>query len=78
MQSVLKSVLTKLQAEFKGDLASLNNDLKQLAQEKASLDKDLAEYNQLQAHNGNDPSYEVDYGTESSRFPRPSAAHKPT
>ena len=65
MQSVLKSVLTKLQTEFKGDLASLNSDLAELATDKASLDKDLAEYTQLQAANGGDPSYEVDYGTDS-------------
>ena len=65
MQSVLKSVLTKLQTEFKGDIASSDNDLQQLAQEKASLDKDMAEYTQLEASNGGDPSYEVDYGTDS-------------
>lgn len=65
MQSVLKSVLTKLQTEFKGDLATLDNDLNQLAQEKTSLDNDLSEYTQLQASNGGDPSYEVDYGTDS-------------
>ena len=65
MQSVLKSVLTKLQTEFKSDIANSDNDLQQLAQEKASLDKDMAEYTQLESSNGGDPSYEVDYGTES-------------
>ncbi len=64
MKAVLKSVLVKLQTEFKGDVASLDNDLKELAQEKSTLTSDLAEYNQLYASNGNDPSYQVDYGTD--------------
>jgi spermidine synthase len=64
MRSALKSVLVKLQKEFAGDIAGLDNDLRELAQEKTSLTKDLADYNQIYQQNGMDGSYEVDYGTD--------------
>jgi hypothetical protein len=54
-------VLVKLQKEMTGDISSLANDTQQLLSDKASLDKDLVEYNSLLA--AHDPGYEVDYGT---------------
>ena len=63
LKQSLKGILTKLDKEFAGDLAALENDYKELAQEKLSLDKDHSEYLSLSSSNGGD--YEVDYGTDS-------------
>ena len=62
LASALKSVVAKLNKEMTGDIASLNHDLEQLVADRASLEKDLAEYTSLQA--SHDPSYEVDYGSD--------------
>ena len=62
LTKALRSVLTKLQKEFTGDIASDKNDLRDLATESASLQSDLVEYNSIASQN--DGSYEVDYGSE--------------
>ena len=62
LASALRSVLTKLSREFLADLAADEKDLQTLAADKASLDKDKADYTSLANANGQD--YDVDYGTQ--------------
>jgi spermidine synthase len=62
--AALKSVLPKLQKEFAADIASDDNDLRQLASDQASLQSDLSQYQSLYAANGYQSDYEVDYGTD--------------
>ncbi len=63
LAAVFKSSLTKLQKELGADILSLDNDLRQLQTDRASLNKDLQDYNTLSSSYGS--SYEVDYGTDS-------------
>jgi septal ring factor EnvC (AmiA/AmiB activator) len=60
----LRSVIAKLQKEMTGDIAANEHDMQQIRSDRASLDRDLAEYTRLQAANGGDPNYQVDYGTD--------------
>jgi spermidine synthase len=67
MAAALKSIMAKLQKELAADVASDDNDLRQLTTDSTNLKKDLAEYQSIQLSNLSDPDYEVDYGTESIR-----------
>lgn len=64
LSAALQSVLPKLQKEFAADIASDDNDLRQLATERAGLQNDLAQYQSIYTANGYQGDYEVDYGTE--------------
>jgi spermidine synthase len=64
LAKVIRSVLTKMSSELQADVKSNDHDLQQLDQDEASTNRDLAEYNQIYASNGYDPSYTVDYGTD--------------
>jgi hypothetical protein len=65
LSAALKSVMLKLRKEFAADLASVDSDLRDLGSNRASLEKDLAEYRSIYAANGYQADYEVDYGTDS-------------
>jgi hypothetical protein len=64
LAAALRGVMAKLQKEFLADKASDDHDLQGLASDRASLQRDLAEYQSLYASNGYDGTYEVDYGTD--------------
>lgn len=63
LQPLLQGIIVKLIKEFTADFNENLNDLKELAQEKSGLQKDLLEYQNLSGMFGT--NYEVDYGTDS-------------
>jgi hypothetical protein len=65
LSAALKSVMVKLRKEFAADLASVDSDLRDLGSDRASLEKDLAEYQSIYAANNYQADYQVDYGTDS-------------
>jgi spermidine synthase len=65
LSASLQSVMLKLRKEFTADLASVDSDLRDLGSNRASLEKDLSDYQSIYATNGYQADYEVDYGTDS-------------
>ncbi len=62
LSSMLKEVIAKLTKEIEADIQADKKYLQDLAQERASMDVDLIQYNQLGHTLG--MAYTVDYGTE--------------
>ena len=65
LKAALRSIMANLLRSLNADYTSFSNDLNTLASDRASLDRDLAEYRSIYAANGYQSSYQVDYGTES-------------
>jgi hypothetical protein len=65
LTKTLVSIMGRLVKELDGDIKASDNDLANLKTEHLSIQKDLQEYQSIQAENSYDPDYEVDYGTES-------------
>jgi hypothetical protein len=65
LRSALRDVIHKLKKELAADMASDDNDIRVIQQDGAALQRDLAEYQNIQLNNPWDSSYEVDYGTDS-------------
>ena len=61
LTTLIRSVLTKMAAEFQADSDSFNSDLSEIETERSTLESDLSEYQSLQS---SDPDDKVDYGTE--------------
>jgi spermidine synthase len=62
-KGALASIITKRITENNADIADDANGIRELNSELASLKSDLAQYQNIYYQN-NDPSYEVDYGTD--------------
>lgn len=60
--AALHSILVKLDTDNNAEIKQDMNDLQTQATDLQTLQKDMSEYQSLQAQNGS--SYEVDYGTE--------------
>lgn len=65
LAGALKSIMLKLQKEIAADITSDVNELNSLQSTRVDIEKDKLEYQSLNQANGNDGSYEVDYGTDS-------------
>ena len=65
VKAAIVSVLKKMSSESEKDIASDIAENKSLLVDQTATKKDLAEYQSIQAQNAYDPSYEVDYGTDS-------------
>jgi hypothetical protein len=61
LSRALAGVLAARLKELRAEVAAHEDDLRRLASERASLEKDLADYQAL--YNAHGPDYEVDYGT---------------
>jgi hypothetical protein len=60
----LRDVIQKLQRDSTAEQAASEHDLRQLEQDRVSLEQDLAEYTRLYEAHGHNILYEVDYGTD--------------
>ncbi len=65
LKAAIVSILQKMVKEAQRDIKSDEAEIKSLGNELASTQLDLNEYQSIQQQNGFDPSYEVDYGTDS-------------
>ena len=65
LKGALTSVLRKMVVELQKDIISNRKERISLDLEESSTKSDLMQYEQIQAQNSFDPTYEVDYGTDS-------------
>ena len=65
LKKAILSVVKKMMAESQKDIASDKAERLSLKSEASATQIDLNEYQSIQAQNGMDPTYEVDYGTDS-------------
>jgi hypothetical protein len=65
LKQALLSVMKKLSQESQKDITSNLLERKSLIADQAATQRDLDEYMSIQTQFGYDPSYEVDYGTDS-------------
>lgn len=65
LKKAILSVVKKMMAESQKDIASDKAERVSLKSEASATQTDLNEYQSIQAQNGMDPTYEVDYGTDS-------------
>jgi len=65
LKTAILSVLKKMIAECQKDIASDKAETLSLATDLAATESDLSQYQSIYSQNGYDPTYEVDYGTDS-------------
>ena len=65
LKSAIAAVLRKMVTETQKDIASDKSERNSLHAEANATQMDLSEYQSIQAMNGMDPTYQVDYGTDS-------------
>ncbi len=65
LKTAILSVVKKMVAETQKDIASDKAERVSLRSEASATQMDLNEYESIQTQNGMDPTYQVDYGTDS-------------
>lgn len=65
LKTAIISILNKMIKEAQKDIASDAAEQRSLMTDQRSTESDLAEYQSIQMQNSYDPTYEVDYGTDS-------------
>lgn len=65
LKAAVVSILTKMLKETRQDIVSNIAQRQSLMQDQAATERDLQEYQSIQNQNFYDPTYEVDYGTDS-------------
>jgi spermidine synthase len=64
LSSTLSTIIARRTKEIDADLKSAYQQLYEVNTDRTNLERAYAEYQSIFQQNGNDPSYEVDYGTD--------------